>query len=76
MVNEFLTLYPAISLDFNVGERPIDMVAEGYDLMIRTLPASDSTLVACKLAPWRHMLIRSPEYRDMHAESAGQSRGA
>ncbi len=66
VVNEFMTQYPAISLDFNVGERSIDMVEEGYDLMIRTLPASDSTLVARKLAPWRHMLVCSPEYRDTH----------
>jgi len=66
VVNEFMTQYPAISLDFNVGERSIDMVEEGYDLMIRTLPAQDSTLVARKLAPWRHMLVCSPEYRDTH----------
>ena len=66
VVNEFMTLYPAISLDFNVGERSIDMVEEGYDLMIRTLPAPDSTLVARKLAPWRHMLVCSPEYRETH----------
>lgn len=66
VVNEFMTQYPAISLDFNVGERSIDMIEEGYDLMIRTLPAQDSTLVARKLAPWRHMLVCSPDYRDTH----------
>ena len=66
VIDEFMTQYPAISLDFNVGERSIDMVEEGYDLMIRTLPAPDSTLVARKLAPWRHMLVCSPDYRDTH----------
>ncbi len=67
VIDEFMKQYPAISLDFDVGERSIDMIEEGYDLMIRTLPAPDSTLVARKLAPWRHMLVCSPEYRDTHA---------
>ncbi len=67
VVNEFMTQYPALSLDFNVGERAIDMIEEGYDLMIRTLPAQESTLVARKLTPWRHMLVCSPEYRDTHS---------
>ncbi len=67
VIDEFMKQYPAISLDFDVGERSIDMIEEGYDLMIRTLPAPDSTLVARKLAPWRHMLVCSREYRDTHA---------
>ncbi|MBB6484797.1 LysR family transcriptional regulator [Rhizobium lusitanum] len=67
VVNEFMTQYPAISLDFSVGERAIDMIEEGYDLMIRTLPTQESTLVARKLTPWRHMLVCSPEYRDTHS---------
>ena len=67
VIDEFMKQYPAISLDFDVGERSIDMIEEGYDLMIRTLPAPDSTLVARKLAPWRHMLVCSSEYRDTHA---------
>ncbi|NLS01670.1 LysR family transcriptional regulator [Rhizobium sp. P38BS-XIX] len=66
VINEFMTLYPAISLDFSAGERSIDMVEEGYDLMIRTLPAQESTLISRKLTPWRHMLVCTPEYRDSH----------
>ncbi|WP_337269654.1 LysR family transcriptional regulator [Oryzifoliimicrobium ureilyticus] len=66
VISEFMTLYPAISLDFSVGERSIDMVEEGYDLMIRTVPAPESALISRKLTPWRHMLVCTPDYRDSH----------
>jgi DNA-binding transcriptional LysR family regulator len=66
--DEYLDLYPSISLDMNIGERTIDMIEEGYDLTIRTVPAQDSSLVARKLAPWRHILVSSPSYLETHQE--------
>ncbi|NTF46226.1 LysR family transcriptional regulator [Rhizobium rhizogenes] len=66
VISEFMALYPLISIDFGVNERMIDMVEEGYDLAIRTVSPPDSTLVVRKLTPWRHMLVCSPAYRDVH----------
>ncbi|MDO3432558.1 LysR family transcriptional regulator [Rhizobium sp. CBN3] len=66
VVSEYMELYPSISLDFSVGERMVDMIEDGYDLVIRTVPPPDSSLVARKLTPWRHMLVCSPAYRDSH----------
>ncbi|ANK84866.1 MULTISPECIES: LysR family transcriptional regulator [Rhizobium] len=62
---EYMELYPSISVDFSVGERMVDMIEDGYDLVIRTLPP-DSSLIARKLTPWRHMLVCSPAYVDSH----------
>ncbi|MGO4483966.1 LysR family transcriptional regulator [Rhizobium pisi] len=62
VVSEYMELYPAISLDFSVGERMVDMIEDGYDLVMRTVPPPDSSLVARKLTPWRHMLVCSPAY--------------
>ncbi|TAX75754.1 LysR family transcriptional regulator [Rhizobium ruizarguesonis] len=66
VVSEFMELYPSIALDFSVGERMVDMIEDGYDLMMRTVPPPDSSLVARKLTPWRHMLVCSPAYFESH----------
>ena len=66
VVSEYMELYPAISLDFSVGERMVDMIEDGYDLVMRTVPPPDSSLVARKLTPWRHMLVCSPAYLETH----------
>lgn len=66
VIGEFMELYPLISLDFIVSERMGDMIEEGYDLAIRTVPPPDSTLVVRKLATWRHALVCSVDYRDAH----------
>lgn len=68
VISEFMAQYPSISLDFNVGERMIDMIEDGYDLVIRTTPPPDSSLVVRKLTPWRHILVCSPEYLETHQE--------
>lgn len=67
VINEFMTLYPAVQIDFNIGERSVDMIEDGYDLVIRTTPSPDSSLVARKLTPWRHFLVCSPDYLKTHA---------
>ncbi|UWM76665.1 LysR family transcriptional regulator [Rhizobium sp. WSM4643] len=66
VVSEFMELYPSIALDFSVGERMVDMIEDGYDLVMRTVPPPDSSLVARKLTPWRHMLVCSPTYFESH----------
>ncbi|MBX5165103.1 MULTISPECIES: LysR family transcriptional regulator [unclassified Rhizobium] len=66
VVSEYMELYPSIALDFSVGERMVDMIEDGYDLVMRTVPPPDSSLVARKLTPWRHMLVCSPAYFESH----------
>jgi DNA-binding transcriptional LysR family regulator len=66
VMDEFLQLYPSVSLDLSIAERAVDMIEDGYDLSIRTTPAPDSSLVARKLTPWRHILVCSPSYLAAH----------
>jgi DNA-binding transcriptional LysR family regulator len=66
VVAEFLAANPAVSVDLTTGERLIDLVEFGYDLaIIATLPP-DSSLVARRLTPWRHILCCSKSYLDTH----------
>jgi DNA-binding transcriptional LysR family regulator len=66
IIGEFLTAYPAASVDLTVGERMVDIIEEGFDLAIRTLPPPDSSLVVRRLTAWRHMLCCAPAYLEKH----------
>lgn len=66
VMDEYLKLYPTVAIDFDIGERMIDMIEEGYDLAIRATLLPDSTLISRKLTSWRHFLVCSPEYLDRH----------
>ena len=67
VVDEFLTRYPDVSLDLTIGEPMVDLVEEGFDLAIRTLPPPDSSLIIRPLTPWRHILCAAPSYLEAHA---------
>src|SRR5262249_22436659 len=66
--DEYLSLYPGVSIDLATGERMIDLVEEGYDLAIRTVPPPDSSLIVRKLSPWRPILCCTPTYLETHPE--------
>jgi len=67
IAGEFLAKYPTVSIELTVGERMIDLVEDGYDLAIRTLPPPDSSLVVRRLTAWRHVLCCAPSYLQKHA---------
>jgi DNA-binding transcriptional LysR family regulator len=66
VVTEFLSRYPDVKVDLNMGERPIDVIDEGFDVAIRLTPPPDSSLIVRSLATWRHVLCCSPSYLEMH----------
>src|SRR5215475_13728048 len=49
VVVEFLRSHPEASIDLNSGERTIDMVEEGFDLAIRAVQPTDSSVIVRKL---------------------------
>jgi DNA-binding transcriptional LysR family regulator len=70
VVSDFLMQYPAMSIDLLIGERMVDMVEEGFDLAIRTIPPPESSLVVRQLTPWRHIRCCSPGYLLTHPNPA------
>lgn len=66
IVSEFVNLYPAVSVDLTVGERMVDMVEEGFDLDVRSLPLPDSSLIVRRLTSWRNIVCGSPGYFERH----------
>ncbi len=62
----FTKRYPKILIDLVMDDRNIDLVAEGFDLAIRSGDMPASTLIARKLAPLRQVLCASPDYIDRY----------
>jgi DNA-binding transcriptional LysR family regulator len=50
-IAKFAENYPDVELDIDFSDRWVDVLGEGYDVVIRIASLEDSTLVARKLAP-------------------------
>jgi DNA-binding transcriptional LysR family regulator len=59
---EFMREYPEIEVEVDLGDRPVNLQEDGYDVAIRTGALSDSSLIAKRLAPDRHVIVASPAY--------------
>jgi len=59
---QFMHRYPEVKLEVEFNDRLIDVVAEGYDVVIRVGEIKDSNLVARKFASSKHVVVASPEY--------------
>jgi DNA-binding transcriptional LysR family regulator len=74
---QFMQRYPDVKLEVEFNDRLIDVVAEGYDVVIRVGEIKDSNLVARKFTSSRGVVVASPEYlkrrgRPKHAEDLAQ----
>jgi DNA-binding transcriptional LysR family regulator len=59
---DFLADKPELQVSFNLTDRVVDLVREGYDLSIRIGGAVDPSFVAVKLATNRRVVCGTPEY--------------
>lgn len=64
IVVEFMSLNPKVEVHLKGINRPVDLVAEGYDIAIRarTPPLEDSSLAMRKLAQRDWCLVASPSF--------------
>ncbi|HKY96009.1 MAG TPA: LysR family transcriptional regulator [Kiloniellales bacterium] len=59
---EYAQLYPKVTLELDLTDRQVDIVAEGFDLAIRAGELQDSSLVQRKLGVSRNVLVASPAF--------------
>ena len=57
---DFALRYPAVRLEVTTEDRSVDMVEEGYDLVIRVNPAPDASLVGRVLLRDRLVVVAPP----------------
>lgn len=58
----FIAANPDVQISFNLTDRVVDLVREGYDLSIRIGGNIDPNFVAVKLASNRRVVCGTPEY--------------
>jgi DNA-binding transcriptional LysR family regulator len=62
----FLAANPAVRISFNLTDRVVDLVREGYDVGIRIGGVIEQNFVAVKLAANRRVVCASPTYLAKH----------
>lgn len=63
---EFTGRYPQIDLEIGLNDRPVDLIREGVDCVIRGGLTVDDSLVARPLVQMDQMTCASPEYLRAH----------
>uniref|UniRef100_UPI00289AA032 LysR family transcriptional regulator n=1 Tax=Pantoea sp. CTOTU49201 TaxID=2953855 RepID=UPI00289AA032 len=68
VLGDFMRAYPEIQLDLDFSDRVVDVIAEGYDAVMRGGPPTDSRLSARKLGYAYSVAVASPDYLARHGE--------
>lgn len=63
-VNAFIQAYPEIESDLDFSDRLVDVIGEGFDVVLRTGDAADSRLMTRIVGTFHHRLVASPAYLD------------
>ena len=67
-VAEFCNRHPGLTVDMSLDNRFIDLVAGGYDLVIRTGYLEDSSLIARHILDSQWVVCASPSYIARHGK--------
>jgi DNA-binding transcriptional LysR family regulator len=62
VIAEFTSLYPEVKLIVTMTDRMVDLVGEGIDLAISTLPIPDSNLIMKRVGSFRLLVCGAPSY--------------
>ncbi len=63
---EFAARHPALRLEVELADRFVDVVEEGFDVVVRIANLPDSSLVARRMGPCRRLLCAAPSYLAAH----------
>jgi DNA-binding transcriptional LysR family regulator len=66
IIAEYTSLYPAASVNMTMSDRMVDLVEEGIDLAITTMPVPNSNLVMRRVGAFRLLVCGSPDYFARH----------
>lgn len=65
---QFRARYPDIDLQIGLGDKPVDLIQEGVDCVIRVGTLQDSSLVARRIGVFQGMTVGSPDYFARYGE--------
>ncbi len=67
-MGEFLQTYPDITVELDLNNRRVDLISEGFDLVIRVGDLDDSSLVSKRIFSAYARLYAAPGYLSMYGE--------
>jgi DNA-binding transcriptional LysR family regulator len=67
---DFQQRYPDVELDLDFDNRHVDVIAEGFDAVIRTGTPLDSRLHVRELGAFRMLVVGTPAYFERHGKPA------
>lgn len=67
----FLERYPELALEVDLSDRNVEVIAGGFDLVIRVGRLGDSSLRAQLLGRVPRLLVASPRYLELYGEPSG-----
>jgi DNA-binding transcriptional LysR family regulator len=62
LFGEFMQRYPEIELDLDFNDRMVDVIEDGFDVVIRSGEVTDSRLMHIKLGNFSNLLVAAPSY--------------
>lgn len=69
----FHARYPDMQIDIGVTDRPVDLIAENVDCVVRGGRISDQSLIARRIAEMRFITCAAPSYLERHGEPLSPS---
>jgi DNA-binding transcriptional LysR family regulator len=66
IIAEYTSLYPDAGVSMTMSDRMVDLVEEGIDLAITTMPVPNSNLVMRRVGSFRLLVCGSPDYFARH----------
>jgi DNA-binding transcriptional LysR family regulator len=64
----FLRAFPDVKLELDLSDDYVDLIAGGFDVVVRIGALGDSSMVARRLAPNRRMFCATPDYLAEYGE--------
>jgi DNA-binding transcriptional LysR family regulator len=61
-IAEFMAMYPEIVIDLVLNDRFVDIVEEGFDVVVRISETTGSSMIARKFAESRRVFCAAPSY--------------
>ncbi|MCY0853776.1 LysR family transcriptional regulator [Cupriavidus sp. D39] len=70
VLSEFMHKYPEVQLDIDFCDRIVDVIEDGFDVVMRTGEADDSQLITRTLGHYSYVVVGSPAYFARHGVPA------
>ena len=70
---DFLETHPEMRAEIDLNDRMVDMMADGFDVVIRVGQLKASSLICRRIASSRGVIVAAPDYRDRRGRPAHTS---